>query len=135
MTSSKIWLCGATWGAEDLYDQFIAEDQWILGWTNDPPPDGRPGQFEKALQIQPGDTIVIKKWCGRAAAGLMRIRARGVVLDTPTIKDGLVCCPVIWQSKDLDKVVDLHGCVKAIRGPYVYGVKASDDTWLNTVLS
>ena len=134
MTNSKIWLCGATWGSEDLYDQFIAKDQWILGWTDDPPPDGRPGQFNKALEVELGDTIVVKRLCGRGG-NTMRILARGVVYDTPTIKNGLVCCPVIWQSKDLDKVVELHGCVKAINGPYVYGVNASVDKWLNDVLS
>ena len=134
MKYERVWLCGATWGQDDLYDQFIDEGKWVLGWSNDPPPDGHPAQFNKAQQIRIGDGIVLKRLCGQGAQ-TMRILARGTVLDDPVVRDGLVCCPVLWEDKGLDMRVNSHGCFKAINGPYVYGIKPEHDNLLNDVLA
>ena len=132
MKHTRTWLCGATWGSDDLYDQFIRDDKWVLGWTNDPPPDGSPTQFNRARQIQIGDGIVLKRLCGQGEQ-TMRILARGTVMDDPVVQDGLVCCRVFWKDKGLEMRVDLHGCLKAINGPYVYGNDPNDDRWLDAV--
>ena len=134
MKHTRTWLCGATWGSDDLYDQFIREEKWVLGWTNDPQPDGCPAQFNKAQQIRIGDGIVLKRLCGRGAQ-TMRILARGTVMDDPVVQDGLVCCRVLWKDKGCDKLVNLHACCSAIKGPFVYGIDPNDDRWLNAVWS
>lgn len=132
MKHTRTWLCGATWGSDDLYDQFIREDKWVLGWTNDPPPDGRPTQFNRARQIQIGDGIVLKRLCGQGEQ-TMRILARGTVMDDPVVKDDRVCCRVFWEDKGLDKLVHSHGCFSAIHRLFVYGIDPNDDRWLNAV--
>ena len=128
--SDKYWLVGATWGSDDLFARFIANDEWILGWTNTSD-GGWPAAYAKAQTIQPGDIILIKKWCGGAAAGFMRIRARGVVLNT-SIQNGHVHCVVDWQDVGNEYIVDLGGCRQAINGPFEYG--AGYDDWLDRVL-
>ena len=35
MSEKNYWLCGATWGNDDLRKKFVEQDVWILGWEGD----------------------------------------------------------------------------------------------------
>ena len=131
---NKVWLVGAKWGEDELFTSFVKNGEWVLGWTDyDVKEGGWPRMFEKAQAIQPGDTIVVKRWCGGGSPGprFMRIRAKGTVRNT-SVQNDHVHCDVDWEDIGPERFVEAGGCRRAVEGPYEYG--AGYDAWLDSIL-
>lgn len=106
MSEHKYWLVGASWGGVDHQDEkFVEEGYWMLGCTE----EEHKAQFDRALQIQIGDRIAIKRGMGGKNPNI-RILHLGIVKGV--IKEAnKVICTVNWVIKNLEnREVESHGC-------------------------
>lgn len=129
---AQYWVVGATYGVEgDQAEYFVSGGYWMLGWKA----DENPLQAKLCEKIKPGDRIAIKKRQGRAAT-LMAIRFVGIVkgIIPCDYSLGRFICTVDWfNTEDLNRFVDFHGCGRSIHGPYTFGVNSKTDRWLESI--
>lgn len=96
----------------------------MLGWQK-----GK--QVDKALEIQPGDRIAIKRLLGKGKRGI-RIKHIGIVKGVVP-ETNKVTCTVNWVATHLDrKINESKGCFQSVHGPY----SLSDPTysaWLEKI--
>jgi hypothetical protein len=111
------WLVGASYGGNDPQDKkFVEEGYWLLGWSqNDSDKSGK-SQSDKALSIEIGDRIAIKRNMGGTNPNI-RILHLGIVKGVVKELDRVICT-VDWVVTELDREVEGHGCYKSVNGPY-----------------
>ncbi|WP_324281640.1 hypothetical protein VKI21_07470 [Cyanobacterium aponinum UTEX 3222] len=128
MSEHNYWLVGASWGGVDHQDEkFVEEGYWMLGWTE----EEHKAQFDRALQIQIGDRIAIKRRMGSNNPNI-RILHLGIVKGV--IKEAnKVICTVNWVIKNLEnREVESHGCYASVHGPYS---EKDYDGWIREIFS
>ncbi len=97
----------------------------MLGWEE----EDQPAQYELAKRIHEGDRIAIKIRNGYGANDIT-IRSIGIVKEV-VLDNKRIFCTVNWCVKDLKRRVPLHGCLKAIHGPYI--MQGEDIPWLQDI--
>lgn len=126
MSEHNYWLVGASWGGVDHQDEkFVKEGYWMLGWTEE---EQKP-LFNRALQIQIGDRIAIKRGMGNKNPNI-RILHLGIIKGV--IREAnKVICTVDWAIKNLEnREVESHGCYASVHGPYT---EKDDDGWIREI--
>jgi hypothetical protein len=116
----KYWVVGASWGGGEPQDaRFVEQGIWILGWEHGKQP-------KKALKMEPGDRIAIKRMKGKGKTGITILHIgiiRGVIHDT-----NKVLCTVNWVATDLNRnITKSRGCFGSIHGPFKH------DKWVERV--
>jgi hypothetical protein len=109
-------------GRDDQAPKFIKHGYWLLGWKE----KDAHNQIGKRGLIVAGDRIAIKRMMGQGASKIL-ITALGIVTDVDKDdKDRRVY--VNWAATDLRRVVDAHGALQAISGPF-----EPDNEWIREV--
>ncbi len=110
---SRYWIVGASWGGTEHVDkEFIEKGIWMLGWEKNQQEE----QYKKALKIEAGDRIAIKRMKGKGATDIRILHigiVKGVIEDV-----NKVICTVDWIVTNLERDLESHGCFKSIHGPY-----------------
>lgn len=120
------WIVGAMFGGkDDMLDEFIKRDYWYCWDPHENPeiPNGIEDRFKK---IKIGDRVAVKKMVGGQGSNEMEVRAIGIVKDID-LEEWRVY--VNWLLSDIGRKVPIHGCMKALHGPYSPDV----DDWILTV--
>jgi hypothetical protein len=116
------WLVGATRGPVDRTNEFTESGYWELE------PEGRMNTTNQNsfLQIRVNDRIAIKTLNGRSNRN-MTIKAVGIITAVDTEPTRL---SVSWHRTNLNRVVALKGCMRAIQKRYDTDANTA---WLNEV--
>jgi len=123
MEKINYWVVGATFGDTDMYDEFIENGIWYMGWGEAQKSEYRISQFfDRIYQIKNNDRIAIKRLLGQ---GQTEIRIMGVGIVRKVIKEVFF---VDWIVKDMDRHVPINGCVGTIYGPFSYA-----DDWTREI--
>jgi hypothetical protein len=94
-----------------------------MGWSQ----DAQPAMHRKRDQIAIGDRIAIKQLLGPAQSNIL-IKAIGIVRDNDA-ETGTIY--VDWILTNLEREVDMRGCVGTIYGPY--SIDSARRTWLRSI--
>ncbi len=125
MKKNNYWLVGATFGDVDMYNEFIENGFWYMGWEHYHSNKHRIDQFfSRVSQIKINDRIAIKRLMGKGQSNI-KIMSIGIVKKV--VKDIVF---VDWLVTGMDRKVPITGCVGTIYGPFAY----SDD-WTRKVFS
>ena len=128
---AKYWLVGAAWGGTEHRDEkFVQEGYWMLGWEADNPNSSAKTQYEKALNMEVGDRIAIKRMWGLEGDN-SKIRILHIGIVKGVIKEtNKVICKVDWVAINLKREVDSHGCLQSVHGPYT---ENDYDGWIKNI--
>jgi hypothetical protein len=125
MKKINYWVVGATFGRTDMYNEFIENGFWYMGWEHYQSDTHRIDQFFKRVSIiKKNDRIAIKRLMGQGQKDI-KILAIGIVKKV--VKDLIF---VDWLVTDMDREVPINGCVGTIYGPFMSG-----ENWTNKVFS
>lgn len=109
------WVAGATWGADDLAEDFYRRGYWEMGWDDEEKP-----QYAKLRDsIQPSDRIAVKKRDGQGASTIT-IKAIGIVKE---VYHGRVY--VDWILTRVDRQVPCRNYLGTLHGPL-----QNEDPWV-----
>lgn len=113
------WVVGAFWGGRHQDQKFIEQGIWMLGWE-------KGNQTERALEMQPGDRIAIKRMKGKGQTGITIYHLgiiRGVIHEA-----NKVICTVNWVATDLKRnIEESRGCFASVHGPFKH------DAWIENI--
>lgn len=125
MDKTNYWVVGATHGERDMYEEFLENGFWYMGWEHSNKKDHRIDQFFKRVsKIKENDRIAIKRLMGKGQSNI-KILAIGIV--TKVVKDIVF---VNWIMQYMEREVPNNGCIGTIYGPYNY-----NNDWTRKVFS
>ena len=115
MKKINYWIAGATFGDTDMYNEFITNGFWYMGWEITQSEEFRISPyFNRLYQIKENDRIAIKRLLGKGKSEIW-IMAIGIVRKV--VKEVIF---VDWVVKDLERYVPINGCVGTLYGPFSY---------------
>ena len=116
MNHMNYWVVGATWGKDDVTDDFYLRGYWEMGFQD----SDKPKFTNRRDSVKKGDRIAVKKRNGRAAKTIS-IRGIGIVKD---VADGKVY--IDWLLKNIEgRNVPCVNYFGTIHGPI------TDKSWRN----
>ena len=123
--SMNYWVVGAMFGGRkdmDQLERFIGDGCWEYGYE----PGEQLVQERRFREIKVNDRIAIKRRLGKGSKQI-EIRAIGIVTG---IEPGKTRVSVKWLVTEMNRIVQSHGAIATIHGPF-----ASGDPWTNQVFS
>lgn len=124
-TKINYWVVGASFDIEDMYQEFIENNFWYMGWDEESKENPRVKEFfERISKIKLGDRIAIKRMLGPSQSDNIKIMAIGIVKKI--VKNDIVF--IDWIVKDMNRHVPIKGCIGTIYGPFDY-----QDNWTKEV--
>lgn len=111
----KYWIVGATWGDDNLAEDFYRRGYWEMGYAD----EDQPGFAKKRDSIQPNDRIAVKTRDGQGASTIT-IRAIGVVKEVVQKR-----VYIDWIFKGVNRQVHCKNYFGTIHGP------VTDLAWRN----
>ncbi len=125
MGKINYWIVGATHGQTDMYDEFIENGFWYMGWDHIQTEKKSVNTFFKRLgKINKNDRIAIKRLMGKSQPNI-KIMAIGIVRKV--VKDIVF---VDWLLTGIDRDVPSKGCFGSIYGPY-----KNSDEWTRSIFT
>ena len=123
MKKINYWVAGATFGNTDMYNEFIENGFWYIGWEIDQIEEYRISPyFNRLSQMQANDRIAIKRLLGQ---GQTEIRIMAIGIIKKVVKEVIF---VNWLVINMNRHVPINGCVGTLYGPF-----SNEDGWTNQV--
>lgn len=101
------WVVGATWGDDNLAEDFYRRGYWEMGYDD----QDKPTYTKRRESIEPNDRIAVKTRDGKGA-DTISIKAIGIVKE---VADGRVY--IDWILKNMERHVPCKNYFGTIHGP------------------